>query len=102
MNGPVSDGGPLIEVEHLTMRFGGLLAVDDVSFSGRPHQITASDNDSEVRCVDQAVDQPAAKGAGAAHHQYGRRHGSNPRRASTGQPPGLPERRSEAPTLLGA
>ena len=33
--------GPLIEVEHLTMRFGGLVAVDDVSFSARPHEITA-------------------------------------------------------------
>ncbi|MGD9880074.1 MAG: ABC transporter ATP-binding protein [Reyranella sp.] len=32
---------PLIEVEHLTMRFGGLLAVDDISFTGQPHQITA-------------------------------------------------------------
>jgi branched-chain amino acid transport system ATP-binding protein len=32
---------PLIEVEHLTMRFGGLVAVDDVSFTARPHQITA-------------------------------------------------------------
>src|SRR5262249_37864382 len=32
---------PLIEVEHLTMRFGGLIAVDDVSFSGRPREITA-------------------------------------------------------------
>jgi len=32
---------PLIEVEHLTMRFGGLLAVDDVSFSARPGEITA-------------------------------------------------------------
>jgi branched-chain amino acid transport system ATP-binding protein len=31
----------LIEVEHLTMRFGGLLAIDDVSFSGRPREITA-------------------------------------------------------------
>ena len=30
---------PLIEVEHLTMRFGGLLAVDDVSFSARPGEI---------------------------------------------------------------
>jgi branched-chain amino acid transport system ATP-binding protein len=37
MNG----GAPLIEVEHLTMRFGGLIAVDDVSFSARPHEITA-------------------------------------------------------------
>ncbi len=32
---------PLIEVEHLTMRFGGLLAIDDVSFIGRPREITA-------------------------------------------------------------
>ena len=32
---------PLIEVEHLTMRFGGLIAVDDVSFIGRPREITA-------------------------------------------------------------
>ena len=32
---------PLIEVEHLTMRFGGLLAIDDVSFSARSHEITA-------------------------------------------------------------
>ena len=31
----------LIEVEHLTMRFGGLLAIDDVSFTGRPREITA-------------------------------------------------------------
>ena len=32
---------PLIEVEHLTMRFGGLVAIDDVSFSGQPREITA-------------------------------------------------------------
>jgi len=32
---------PLIEVEHLTMRFGGLLAIDDVSFTARPGEITA-------------------------------------------------------------
>ena len=32
---------PLIEVEHLTMRFGGLVAIDDVSFSARSHSITA-------------------------------------------------------------
>ena len=32
---------PLIDVEHLTMRFGGLLAVDDVSFTAQPRQITA-------------------------------------------------------------
>lgn len=35
------DAPPLIEVEHLTMRFGGLLAVDDVSFGARPREITA-------------------------------------------------------------
>ncbi len=32
---------PLIEVEHLTMRFGGLVAIDDVSFTARPREITA-------------------------------------------------------------
>lgn len=32
---------PLIEVEHLTMRFGGLVAIDDVSFVAQPRQITA-------------------------------------------------------------
>ena len=37
----MAGGPPLIEVEHLTMRFGGLLAIDDVSFSARPREITA-------------------------------------------------------------
>ena len=32
---------PLLVVEHLTMRFGGLLAVDDVSFEAADRQITA-------------------------------------------------------------
>ena len=32
---------PLLLVEHLTMRFGGLVAIDDVSFSAKPQQITA-------------------------------------------------------------
>jgi branched-chain amino acid transport system ATP-binding protein len=32
---------PLLTVEHLTMRFGGLLAVDDVSFNAMNQQITA-------------------------------------------------------------
>ena len=32
---------PLIEVHHLTMRFGGLVAVDDVSFVAQRRQITA-------------------------------------------------------------
>ena len=32
---------PILRVEHLTMRFGGLVAVDDVSFSARPREITA-------------------------------------------------------------
>ncbi|MDF2766022.1 MAG: transporter ATP-binding protein [Rhodospirillales bacterium] len=31
---------PLLNVEHLTMRFGGLVAIDDVSFSARNGQIT--------------------------------------------------------------
>jgi branched-chain amino acid transport system ATP-binding protein len=32
---------PLLAVEHLTMRFGGLLAVDDLSFVAYPREITA-------------------------------------------------------------
>ncbi|MBS0223777.1 MAG: ABC transporter ATP-binding protein [Proteobacteria bacterium] len=32
---------PLIDVERLTMRFGGLVAIDDVSFSAQPREITA-------------------------------------------------------------
>ncbi len=33
-------GTPLLSVEHLTMRFGGLIAVDDVSFTAMDEQIT--------------------------------------------------------------
>ena len=32
---------PLLEVEHLTMRFGGLVAVDDISFDAADRAITA-------------------------------------------------------------
>ncbi|MBV8535280.1 MAG: ABC transporter ATP-binding protein [Alphaproteobacteria bacterium] len=32
---------PILTVEHLTMRFGGLVAVDDLSFAARRGQITA-------------------------------------------------------------
>ena len=38
---PDSGMPPLLFVEHLTMRFGGLLAIDDVSFSAPPQLITA-------------------------------------------------------------
>ena len=31
---------PLLEVEHLTMRFGGLVAIDDVSFTAMQREIT--------------------------------------------------------------
>ncbi|MBZ0140347.1 MAG: ATP-binding cassette domain-containing protein, partial [Pseudorhodoplanes sp.] len=34
-------GIPILSVEHLTMRFGGLVAVDDVSFAARRGDITA-------------------------------------------------------------
>ncbi len=34
-------GAPLLEVEHLTMRFGGLFAVNDLSFTAEKRQITA-------------------------------------------------------------
>jgi branched-chain amino acid transport system ATP-binding protein len=41
MNGaPQSAAAPLLEVEHLTMRFGGLVAVDDVSFVAGQGEIT--------------------------------------------------------------
>jgi len=33
--------GALLEVEHLSMRFGGLVAVDDLSFTARDREITA-------------------------------------------------------------
>ena len=34
-------GAPLLEVDHLTMRFGGLVAIDDVSFVAGDREITA-------------------------------------------------------------
>lgn len=36
-----SGADPLLTVEHLTMRFGGLVAIDDVSFSAGKGEITA-------------------------------------------------------------
>jgi branched-chain amino acid transport system ATP-binding protein len=39
---PAAEGRtPLLAVEHLTMRFGGLVAVDDLSFIAYPREITA-------------------------------------------------------------
>ncbi len=38
---PAAAGGSLLTVEHLTMRFGGLVAIDDVSFTAADRQITA-------------------------------------------------------------
>ena len=37
----VAPTAPLLTVEHLTMRFGGLVAIDDLSFSARRGEITA-------------------------------------------------------------
>jgi branched-chain amino acid transport system ATP-binding protein len=37
----VAANAPLLDVEHLTMRFGGLVAIDDVSFEAAEKQITA-------------------------------------------------------------
>jgi len=34
-------GAPIITVEHLTMRFGGLVAIDDVSFRAASGKISA-------------------------------------------------------------
>ena len=39
--GEISMSAALLTVEHLTMRFGGLVAVDDVSFTAMDRQITA-------------------------------------------------------------
>ncbi|MBH61014.1 MAG: ABC transporter ATP-binding protein [Alphaproteobacteria bacterium] len=39
--GIVESAHPLLDVEHLTMRFGGLVAIDDVSFAAAPSDITA-------------------------------------------------------------
>lgn len=40
--GQTNDGAqPLLSVEHLTMRFGGLVAIDDVSFHAEAREITA-------------------------------------------------------------
>ena len=41
MTGPGEHRQPLLAVEHLTMRFGGLLAVHDLSFKAYPREITA-------------------------------------------------------------
>jgi branched-chain amino acid transport system ATP-binding protein len=40
MNAPVSDA-PILKVDHLTMRFGGLVAINDLSFAARRGEITA-------------------------------------------------------------
>lgn len=37
----MTDAGALLSVEHLTMRFGGLVAVDDLSFEAAGEEITA-------------------------------------------------------------
>ncbi|MBT5049712.1 MAG: ATP-binding cassette domain-containing protein [Rhodospirillaceae bacterium] len=37
----MNDVAPLLSVEHLTMRFGGLVAIDDLSFEASPGEITA-------------------------------------------------------------
>ncbi len=41
MPAAASADSPLLNVEHLTMRFGGLVAIDDVSFQARNREITA-------------------------------------------------------------
>ena len=39
--GIAANGKPLLTVEHLTMRFGGLVAIDDVSFHAADERITS-------------------------------------------------------------
>jgi branched-chain amino acid transport system ATP-binding protein len=41
MNGASHDTAPILRVEHLDMRFGGLVAVNDLSFTARRGDITA-------------------------------------------------------------
>src|SRR6202521_1293845 len=41
MTGTAEGRGPLLAVEHLTMRFGGLIAIDDLSFIAYRDEITA-------------------------------------------------------------
>jgi branched-chain amino acid transport system ATP-binding protein len=41
MSATAEGRSPLLAVEHLTMRFGGLVAVDDLSFTAYPREITA-------------------------------------------------------------
>ncbi|MBX9911618.1 MAG: ABC transporter ATP-binding protein [Beijerinckiaceae bacterium] len=41
MTPPIASAPPLLQVEHLTMRFGGLTAVNDLSFEARKGDITA-------------------------------------------------------------
>src|SRR5262245_65994766 len=41
MNGAGDDRAPILRVEHLDMRFGGLLAVNDLSFAAGRGDITA-------------------------------------------------------------
>ncbi len=41
MSATMTDDKPLLSVEHLTMRFGGLVANNDVSFVARAGEITA-------------------------------------------------------------
>ena len=40
-NRPMTDDAPILIVDHLSMRFGGLVAVDDLSFVARRGHITA-------------------------------------------------------------
>jgi branched-chain amino acid transport system ATP-binding protein len=37
----MSAGVPLLKIEHMTMRFGGLVAIDDLSFEAQRREITA-------------------------------------------------------------
>ena len=41
MTQAATDNGVLLTVEHMTMRFGGIVAIDDLSFAARKGEITA-------------------------------------------------------------
>ena len=45
----LSGSGPVLQVEHLCMRFGGLVAINDLSFIARRGEVTALWGDRPLR-----------------------------------------------------
>ncbi len=79
MTGPgAAVGSPLLEVEHLRMRFGGLVAVDDLSFRAGQREITAiigpngAGKTTVFNCLTGFY--KPSEGRLTLHHPSGRRH----------------------------